>query len=800
MQKTMQLGAREMMPLSDRGKKLREAAMGHEPSVCPQRLRILTSAYQKYEHEPVIIKRARVLYDILDQMDISIMPSELIVGNQASKPRGAPLFPEFSSDWIMREIDTFSTRKADRFALSDTDKQEILSLLPYWEKKGTKDKALAILPDDVRLCHESLVFILTSLASVTGHIMIDNESLLGTGLLGVKETCDEALSALDYSNPEDMEKILFYKAAKISCDAVINFSNRYAALACDMAAKETTPKRKEELLLIADVCARVPAHPASNFHEAVQSVWMLQLVLQIESQGHGISLGRYDQYMWPYFEKSRQSGDCDLGDMYELIECFFVKLNEINKVRDGVASLAFGGYPMYQNLTVGGVDEHGRDVTNDLTFFCIDAVHNLTLPQPSLSLRVHRRTPAALLERGMQVARTGIGMPAFFNDEALIPTVMDTGASLVDARNYGIVSCTEPQVPGKTEGYDAGGFLNIAKVIEIVLNNGVDPRTGHCLGLKTGEPESFETFEDFFAAYQKQIDYFAKLQVRGDNIIDRIHGEHTPMPLRALFVQNCLSRAKVIEQGGANYNYTACNPVGLANAADSLEVVRKFVYEDKRISLREMCQVLLENYEGHEVLRSQFINDANKYGNDCDNVDDMAAKIAGAFAAAYKKYRNPRGGKFHSGLQSASTHALFVDASGPTPDGRAYRDLLADGGVSAAQGRDLSGPTALIKSVSKLDHNAATNGTLLNVKFHPSAVEGAQGTSNMIALLKSYFEMGGHHMQISCVDSEMLRDAQKNPESYPSLVVRVAGFSVLFTSIDKTLQDDIINRTEQKFA
>jgi len=430
----------------------------------------------------------------------------------------------------------------------------------------------------------------------------------------------------------------------------------------------------------------------------------------------------------------------------------------------------------------------------------MDAAMNLKMPQPSFSLRVHKHTPRTVLERSMEIVRTGIGMPAFFNDEALIPTVMDTGASMEEARNYAIVSCVEPQVPGKTEGYDAGGFLNLAKVVEIVVNNGKDPRTELTLGLRTGEVESFRSFQEFFAAYQAQLEHFVKLQVQGDNIIDTIHGIHAPMPFRALFIQDCLARAKTLEQGGATYNLTACNPVGLANAADSLQVIRKLAFEDKTASLREIRDALLDNFAGHEMLRQRCINDVNKYGNDCDDVDNMADETAAVFFAAYKKYKNPRGGKFHPGLQSSSTHALFIDAAGPTPDGRKYRDLLADGGVSAAQGRDLRGPTALIRSVAKLDHNSATNGTLLNIRFHPSALEGKHGASNIIALLRTYFDMGGHHVQFSCTDSEMLRDAQQNPENYPSLVVRVAGFSVLFNAIDKALQDDIINRTEHQFV
>ena len=784
------------MFLSERGKFLREQAMAFEPAICPQRLCILTEADKKYEKDPVIIKRAKCFYDILDQMDIFILPQELLVGNMASKPRSAPLFPEFSWDWIKREINDFATRKADHFTLTEEDKKLILDTLPYWEGKSTKEKSLAVLPDSVRECHENLVFILTSLASVTGHMIIDNEALLATGLEGVKKICNDELAKLNFSNPEDLDKILYYKAVIISCDAVINFSNRYAALAEKMAAEEADEKRKKELERIAYVCRRVPAYPAEDFYEAAQAVWIVQMVLQIESQGHGVSLGRYDRYMYPYYEKSMAKGD-SVQEIFELIEAFYVKLNEVNKVRDGVASLAFGGYPMFQNLIVGGQDKRGRDATNDLTYLCIDAMAAVQLPQPSFSVRVHKRTPREVLSRSMNIVRTGIGMPAYFNDEVLIPTVMDTGASLEEARDYGIVSCVEPQVPGKTEGYDAGGFLNISKVIEITLNNGVDPRTGKKLGLETGRAEDMESYEQFFDAYCQQVEYFAKMQVEGDNVIDAMHARHTPMPFRSIFIQNCLERAKVVEEGGAKYNFTACNPVGLANAADSMMVVKKMVYEDKKLTLAQMRDVLLANYEGYETLRQQFINDVPKYGNDNDEVDYMAEEVAQRFFQAYKKYRNPRGGRFHPGLQSSSTHALFVDAAGPTPDGRVYHDLLADGGVSAAQGKDKNGPTALIKSVAKLDHCSATNGTLLNIKFHPSAIEGEKGKGNMIALLKTYFDMGGHHVQLTCQDSKMLRDAQKHPENYESLVVRVAGFSVLFNAIDKTLQEDIINRTEQ---
>jgi len=787
------------MSITTRGKKLKEQLFSYTPEICPERAKIITEAYMENEHEPAIIKRAKALYRILDEMSIFILDNELIVGNMCSKPKGAPVFPEFSTDWIERELDTFETREADKFIVSQETKKILREVLPYWRGKTTKDKSIAIMPEEVYNAHKSLVFILTSLASVTGHIMIDNEQLLKVGLLGIKQSAQEYKAKIDLVLPQNMEKMLFYKAVEIVCDAVINFANRYADLAKRMAGKENNSQRREELLSIAEVCGNVPARPAKSFHEAVQSCWFVHLVLQIESQGHGISPGRFDQYIYPYYKSDLESKRIDEHFATEILESYWVKLNEVNKVRDGVASLAFGGYPMFQNIVVGGIDAKGKDVTNELSYACIEVTKELKLPQPSLSVRIHKNTPGEMFDKSVELIKTGLGMPAFFNDEAIITTILPLGMTLEEARNYGIVSCVELQVPGKTEGYDAGGFLNIAKTIELTLNNGRDPKTGQKLGLETGEAETFNSYQEFFQAYKQQIEYFCRLQVIGNNVIDVVHGELTPMPFRALFVQDCLAKGKVIEQGGAKYNYTLCNPVGVANAADSMAVIKKFVFEEKKLTLKEMRDMLNKDFEGYEEIRQMFINGAPKYGNDDDYVDEIAKDITNAFFNAYVKYRNPRGGVFHPGLQSSSAHALFVDAVGSTPDGRTRKDLLADGGVSAAQGRDINGPTALIKSVAKLDHYKATGGTLLNIKFHPSALEGSSGRENVIALIKTYFEMGGHHIQCNCISSDMLKAAQKEPDKYPTLVVRVAGFSVLFNSIDKTLQDDIINRTEQMF-
>jgi formate C-acetyltransferase len=499
--------------------------------------------------------------------------------------------------------------------------------------------------------------------------------------------------------------------------------------------------------------------------------------------------------MFAFYEADIREGRLTREGAGEITENLWLKFNEIIKVRDRTGSRAFGGYPMFQNLIVGGVDEAGRDSVNDLTFLCMEVTRRLKLPQPSLSVRWHRGAPARYMREAVEVVRAGIGMPSFFNDEVIIPLMQSMGYTLEEARNYAEVGCVEPQAAGTTEGYYPSGFLNLAKVLEITLNNGCNPVTGSRIGLKTGE--SFADFEGFYAAFHKQLAHFCRLMANAINYIDEVNAEMVPVPLCSCFVEDCLERGRDIRRGGARYNFSSPNAASLANAADSLMVMKAAVFRDRIVSYEELRLILLRDFEGSEALRQRLINSYPKYGNDAYEVDSFARELADFFVKTFSMIPNVRGGRFQAGLQSISAHALFAGSVGATPDGRKAAFLLADGGCSPAQGRDRLGPTAVMRSVAKIDHGAVPNGTLLNIKLHPSLVCGDEGVENLVSLVEVFFLMKGQHVQFNVVGAQTLKEAQERPEAHRNLVVRVAGFSVFFVTIDRVLQEDIIERTEQ---
>jgi formate C-acetyltransferase len=711
------------------------------------------------------------------------------------------------------ELDDFDRRDSDAFQIDDETKERLRACLPWWAGKTVADAALrrisvsgfpkprypeaaAVrpLPVEALAAHKELVYILTSLGSGIGHLSIDYEKCVKEGVRSVMDRA-AALEKNLGSSPEDESKRAFYQAVKIVCEAVIKYARRFSVLAEEMAVLETDPRRGQELEEIARVCRKVPEYPAQSYREAVQSFWFAHLVVQIESNGHSVSPGRFDQYMFPYYEADLREGRLTREEAKEITANLWIKLNEIIKLRDKTGSKAFGGYPMFQNLIVGGVDENGRDRANDLSYLCMEVTRELKLPQPSFSVRWHKGAPKEYMRAAAEIVRAGIGMPAFFNDEVIIPMLEGLGYTKAEACNYAEVGCVEPQAPGTTEGYYPSGFLNLCKVLEITLNNGINPVSGNPLGLQTGS--GFESFDEFYAAFKKQLEYFCRLMAGAIDAIDAVNGELAPVPFCSCFVADCVERGRDIRQGGARYNFSSPNGVAIANAADALMVVRGAVFRDKIISYAELREVLLADFEGREALRQRFLNAYPKYGNDNDEVDFFAQDIAEDLSKIFREIPNVRGGHFQVGLQSISAHALFVGSIGATPDGRKMDTLLADGGCSPAQGRDTQGPTAVMRSVAKIDHAAIPNGTLLNIKLHPSLVESENGMDSLVSLVESFFLMKGQHVQFNVVGAETLRKAREEPQNYRDLVVRVAGFSVYFVTIDKVLQEDIIRRTEQ---
>jgi len=639
-------------------------------------------------------------------------------------------------------------------------------------------------------------------------------------------------------------KTHFYEAVIRSCKAVISYAERYAKLAEEMAAKCSDSVRKAELLQIAKNCYNVPRKGATSFYEACQTVWFIQQLLQVESSGHSISPGRFDQYMYPYYKKDIDNGVITRDFAQELIDCFWIKLNDINKVRDAASAEGFAGYSLFQNLIVGGQNAAGIDVTNDLSFMCIDAAMHVMLPQPSLSIRVWNGTPHELMMKAATLTRTGVGLPAYYNDEVIIPSLLSRGVALEDARNYCIIGCVEPQAPGKTEGWHDAAFFNMLRPLELVFSNGYED--GELVTIETGDVANMKTFDEFYDAYKAQMNYAIELLVNADNAVDLAHMERGVLPFESCMVDGCLESGKTLQEGGAIYNFTGPQGFGIANVTDALVAIRTLVFEQKVLTLSEFKTALAENFgEGmdeatiskltqsvaqsvaaagtpitEDLIKSIYeqvkqasvspekkkkyesllaaIDELPKYGNDIEEIDLFAKDVAYTYTRPMETYKNPRGGMYQAGLYPVSANVPLGAQTGATPDGRLARKPIADG-VGPASGRDKLGPTAAANSVARLDHGIASNGTLYNQKFHPSALSSTRALEKFVSYIRGYFDQKGMHVQFNVVSRETLLDAQQNPEKYKSLVVRVAGYSALFTSLSRSLQDDIINRTTQGF-
>nr|WP_300845841.1 glycyl radical protein [uncultured Acetatifactor sp.] len=841
------------IPKTDRIPRLVAHLYAKMPEIESARARLITESYKATEDKPVIMRRALAFAHILDNIPIIIREGELVVGSSTIAPRGCQTYPEFSYKWLEAEFETVAERKADPFYIADQTKKELLAADAYWEGKTTSDLATALMTEETKKAIEHNIFTPGNyFYNGVGHVTVQYDKVLAMGYRGIIE---EIQQELDRCNPGDGDyctKSQFLKAAILSCEAVIRYARRYAGLAEREAASCTDSARKQELLQIAANCARVPEHGAATFHEACQSFWFVQQLLQLESSGHSISPGRFDQYMYPYYKKDLEAGRLTRESAQELIDCIWVKLNDLNKCRDAASAEGFAGYSLFQNLIVGGQDKEGLDVTNDLSFMCITASKHVFLPQPSLSIRVWNKSPHELLLKAADLTRTGIGLPAYYNDEVIIPSLLSRGLTLEDARDYNIIGCVEPQKAGKTEGWHDAAFYNMCRPLELVFSNGWDK--GEKIGIETGAVEDMATFEEFYDAYKKQMDYNISLLVNADNAIDVAHATRCPLPFLSCMVDDCIKRGKSVQEGGAVYNFTGPQGFGIANMADSLYAIKKLVFDEKKVTLAEYKRALAMNYgqgfdavsageivteilreirkvnlpemdrngmtvdeaqiagmiqtvmntelpaeekKRYEALRA-MIDEVPKFGNDNEEVDMFARDVAYTYTKPLLNYRNPRGGQFQAGLYPVSANVPLGAQTGATPDGRLAHTPVADG-VSPSAGKDVYGPTAAANSVSKLDHGIASNGTLFNQKFHPTALSGEKGLENFVALIRSYFDQKGSHMQFNVVDRETLLDAQAHPEKYAHLVVRVAGYSALFTTLSKSLQDDIIRRTEQGF-
>lgn len=823
---------------SERIEKLKAELYKKLPEIESDRAVLLTESYMQTEGEPLILRRAKAFRNIVEKLPITIRNDELIVGSATKSPRGCQTYPEFSFEWLEAEFDTIATRKADPFYISQSTANTLKSVHKYWKGKTTSELALSYIAPEAKLAMDHSVFTPGNyFYNGVGHVTVNYAEVIEHGYEAIIDRVRSEKSKLSFGDANYSTDKAFLEAVEMSCESACIYAERYSALAKDLASKEYNPQRKRELELIAENCNRVPRHGARSFYEACQAFWFVQMLLQIESSGHSISPGRFDMYMYPYYKADIENGVLTRDFAQELLDCVWVKLNDLNKARDCVSAEGFAGYSLFQNLIAGGQTTDGLDATNDLSFMCIYASKHVMLPQPSLSVRVWNGTPHEFMVCAAELTKTGVGLPAYYNDEVIIPSLVSRGVTLEDARDYNIIGCVEPQKAGKTWGWHDAAFFNMCRPLELVFTNGMDK--GERIGVETGEIESIQSYEQFVEAYKKQMDYFISLLVNADNAIDVAHAQRCPLPFLSSMIEDCIGRRKTPEQGGAIYNFTGPQGFGIANVADSLYTIKKLVFEEKRFTLKQLKNALDEDFgrnkksvageliseiskqlaqngiyassndiekiynkvleesgsESAEIRRQIMALD--KFGNDSDEVDMLAREAAYMYTKPLETFGNPRGGIFQAGLYPVSANVPLGAQTGATPDGRYAHTPVADG-VSPTAGYDVHGPTSAANSVSKLDHGIASNGTLFNMKFHPSALEGRSGIESFVALVRAYFDRKGSHMQFNVVSRETLRDAQAHPEKYKSLVVRVAGYSALFTTLSKSLQDDIINRTEQR--
>ena len=788
--------------LVGRGIRLRDNMLSQKPRMCAERAAIYTEVYRRNESDPMIVRRSKALRELLETMTIYILDGELIVGNQASTPRSAPVYPETESRYILQDgLDTFEGRRYDPFVVTPEVQETLEDVLPQWLGRTVEDVAARKMPAHTYWLTDeiphSVYHSQIHLRGGIGHIAGGFERVLARGFDGLRREAEERLIALDLSEPDSLERHDFYRAAIITCDGVARFAERYAELARKLAAQEGHAERKAELEKIAQVCDQVPARPARTFHEAVQAIWFSHLLLQIESNGLGVSPGRIDQYLYPYYEQDLAAGEISREEAQALIECFWVKCEEIKRVYDTLSAQNFSGYTTGLNVTIGGQKADGTDAANAVSYMCLEAQYRLKTAHPNFTVRYHNKIPDDLLHRACQVVRQGTGMPEFLNDEAHIPSIINRGVTLRDARGYTNIGCVEPAVPGKTCSWSNAAMFNLGKCLELALNDGRCLLCGEQIGPRTGDPEAFESIADVMSAYQEQVRYFVKQMVISLNAIDVTHRELLPTPYLSLLVDDCVERGQDVTAGGAHYNFTSPQGVGVADVADSLAAIKKLVFEERSVSWGDLLAALSSDFEGREELRQTLINAAPKYGNDDDYVDQFARFAGRVYCEEVEQYRNPRGGVYNPGLYPVSAHVPMGKNVAALPSGRKATTPLADG-VSPTHGSDKKGPTGVINSVGKLDHIIASNGTLLNQKFHPKVLEDEKGLRSLGDLIRSFFDMRGKHIQFNVIDSDTLRQAQKTPEQYAGLAIRVAGYSAFFTQLSRDMQDDIIERTEQQ--
>ena len=761
--------------MTNRTQRLKDRLFANPREISLERALLYTASHKQTEGEPVMIRRAKATAWVLDHVQISIRDDELIAGNRTIKPRAGIMSPEMDPYWLLKELDQFPTRPQDRFNISEEDKRIYREeLFPYWENRSMKDFSNAQMTDEVKNAVSTQIFSVNQTDKGQGHIIIDYPRLLENGLAALVTE----IKAVRQQHPQNS----FYQAVLILLEASQRHILRYAALADEMAADCADEQRRKELETIANISRHNAVHRPEDFWQACQLFWYMNIILQYESNASSISLGRFDQYMLPYYQASLNRGQ-DPQFLQELLESLWVKCNDIVLLRSTSSARYFAGFPTGYTALLGGLTETGRSAVNILSFLSLDAYQNVRLPQPNLGVRVNELIDRPFLRKTAETIRLGTGIPQIFNDEVVIPAFLNRGVSLEDARDYSVVGCVELSIPGRTYGLHDIAMFNLLKVMEIVmLENESNPDI---------------TWDGLINQIRDKIRYYIKLMVEGSNICDIGHRDWAPVPLLSSFIEDCVQHGQDITAGGARYNFSGVQGIGIANLSDSLHALKGMVFEQKRLSFAELIAVLKANFQTPEgeKIRARLINRFEKYGNDIDEVDNISAALLRFYCKEVEQYQNPRGGQFTPGSYTVSAHVPLGSVVGATPDGRLAGEQLADGGLSPMLGQDVQGPTAVLKSVSKLDNFLLSNGTLLNVKFTPATLAGDSGLNKLADFLQAFTRLRLQHIQFNVVNADTLREAQQRPQDFAGLVVRVAGYSAFFVELSQEIQDDIIRRT-----
>jgi formate C-acetyltransferase len=786
------------MVMSERVARLRQQSLDAVPTLSPERALLMTRFYQQRTGKlSVPVERARAFEYVMEHKTICINEGELIVGEKGPAPKATPAYPELCCH-SLHDLEILNTREKISFAVSpETFKVYAEEIIPFWQGKTMRELILQEMTPEWMSAYQAGLFTEFMEQRSPGHTVLDGK-IYHRGFLDFIAEIDERLGALDYlTDPQAYRKQEQLKAIRIAAQALIRVAERHAEMARELAEQEIEPQRKAELARIAGVCSHVPAHPPRDFWEALQYYWFVHLGVTTElNPWDAFNPGHLDQHLYPFYRQGLEDGTLTHLQAEELLQCFWIKFNnQPAPPKVGVTAEESSTYTDFAQINLGGVNPDGSDAVNDMTYLLLDVVEEMRLLQPSSSIQVSKKNPDRFVKRAARIIRTGFGQPSIFNADVVVQELIRQGKSLVDARQGGTSGCVETGAFGK-ENYNLTGYFNLPKVLEITLHNGVDPRTGQKIGLETGDPREFESFDALFAAYEKQFNYFIDIKIRGNNVIERLYAEYMPAPLLSLLIDDCVASGKDYHDGGARYNTSYIQGVGLGTITDAMTAIKCHVFDERTMSMEALLAILADDFAGHERERLLLVNRTPKYGNDDDYADSVMVALFEAYFRAIDGRPNTKEGTYRVNLLPTTCHVYFGSVTGATADGRRAWTPLSEG-VSPVQGADRRGPTAVIKSVAKMDH-VRTGGTLLNQKFTPQLLADDDGLGSLVQLVRTYFKLDGHHIQFNVVDAGTLRAAQQHPEQHRDLIVRVAGYSDYFCDLGRALQDEIISRTEHQ--